>query len=101
MATEAQAEIEMQLDLLEQMMADDQTDWDLYADNELDESGPLPSEEERQELEQDLREIALEISLKKHTFVRLTPKLFQRNIVEPSVLTKTNSKCSQPRSFIR
>ena len=88
MATEAQAEIEMQLDLFEEMMNDDQTDWNLYADDELDESDPLPSEEERLELEQDLIEIALETSLKKYTFVRLTP-------------AKTNSKCSQPRTFIR
>jgi hypothetical protein len=89
MATEAQAEIEMQLDLLEQMMADDQTDWDLYADNELDESDPILSEEERQELEQDLIEIALQTSLKKHTFVHLSPskKLFQ--------------KCQQSHSFNR
>lgn len=95
MATEAQAEIEMQLDLFEEMMNDDQTDWNLYdplfadeSETKRDESDPLPSEEERLELEQDLIEIALETSLKKYTFLRLTP-------------AKTNSKCSQPHTFIR
>ena len=78
MATEA--EIEMQLDLFVEMMNDDQTDWDLYADDELDESDHTPSEEERQELEQDLIEIALQTNLKKYTFVHISPskKLFQK-----------------------
>ena len=82
MATETQAEIEMQLDLFVELMNNDQTDWDLYADDELDESDPAPSEEEQLELEQDLIEIALETSLKNYTFVHTSPskKLFQKCI---------------------
>ena len=45
-----------------------------------DESDPTPSEEERQELEQDLIEIALETTRRNYTFVYASPskKLFEK-----------------------
>lgn len=95
MATEIQNQeqnrIQMLLDAM-LTMDDSPGNWDLGTDefdefDEFDEDEPLPTEEEKEELWQDLVGIALLTHLKKHTFVRLTPK--------------TNSKCSQPRSFIR
>lgn len=78
MSTEIQNEIEMQLNLFEELM--NETELNLYADDELDESDPLPSEEERLELEQDLVEIALETNRRNYTFTRIIPtkKLVQK-----------------------
>jgi Tfp pilus assembly protein PilO len=78
MATEIQNEIEMQLNLFEELM--NETELNLYPDDELDESDPLPSDEEMRELEQDLAQIALETNLRNYTFTRVIPtkKLVQK-----------------------
>jgi hypothetical protein len=83
MSIEIQNEIEMQLNLFEELM--NETELNLYADDELDESDPLPSEEERLELEQDLVEIALETSRRNYTFTRVIPT------------KKLVQKCNQPQ----
>ena len=74
MANQIQNQIEIQLQIFEQMMDEDVGNWDIYETHEeFDEDESLPTEEEREELERDLIDMALQTHLKKYTFVRLTP----------------------------
>jgi len=74
MATEIQNQIEIQLQTFEQMI-DEEADFDLY--DELDDDITI-TDEEREELERDLIDIALQTRTKNYTFVRLTSLLANR-----------------------
>lgn len=93
MTTDAQSDIDRKMELFEQFMDDDEFDWSFREDTIPDELGddddePVPTEEEQTELWQNLIDMALLTRNKKYTFVGLTP-------------AKSNSKCNQPRTFIR
>ena len=77
-----QNRIQMLLDVM-LTMDDDVGNWDLGPDEfvEFDEDEPLPTEEEKAELERDLIDMALQTRRRNYTFVYTTPtKMFQKCI---------------------
>ena len=84
-----QNRIQMVLDAM-LTMDDSPGNWDLGTDEfvEFDEDEPLPTEEEKSELERDLIDIALQTRRRNYTFVYTTP-------------TKMFQKCHSPHSLNR
>jgi hypothetical protein len=73
MTTEIQNQLEIQLQVFEQMMDEDVQN-DIYEINEESDDDITPTDEEREELERDLIDIALQTRNKNYTFVRVTTK---------------------------
>ena len=73
MATEIQNQLEIQLQAFEQMMDEDVQN-DIYETNEESDDDITITDEEREELERDLIDIALQTRTKNYTFVRPTTK---------------------------